>query len=106
MKILNAFRRSSVEGGKLFALEIPSLRNPIQTAETPSFKFRTFDARGFAIDQSLTGASIRMTTPSELDIVLVSLGSYVNSKVTSYTITMVPTVPVWQENLLLVTFPE
>ncbi len=46
-----------------------------------------------------------MTKPSELDIVLVTLGSYVNANVTSYTITMVPTVPVWEQNLILVTFP-
>lgn len=46
-----------------------------------------------------------MTTPSELDIVLVTLDSYVNSNITSYTVTMVPTVPVWEQNLILVTFP-
>lgn len=40
-----------------------------------------------------------------MDIVLVSLSSYVNAKMTNYTITMVPTVPVWEQNLLLITFP-
>jgi len=38
--------------------------------------------------------------------VLVSLGSYTNAKLTDYTITMVPTVPIWEEGLIFVTFPE
>ena len=47
-----------------------------------------------------------MTKPSSLEIVLVSLGSYTNAKVTDYTITMVPTVPVWEQNVIMITFPD
>ena len=47
-----------------------------------------------------------MIEPSTLDIVLVSLGDYTNAKQTSYTLTMVPTVPVWETNLMLITFPD
>jgi len=43
MKILNAFRRSEVRGGLQYGLEVPGLRNPIQTTPTPSFRFRTYD---------------------------------------------------------------
>ena len=46
-----------------------------------------------------------MTEPSTLDIVLVTLGSYTNAKLTDYTVTMVPTVPVWEQNLILISFP-
>jgi len=49
---------------------------------------------------------IRMTAPSDLNIVLVSLGSYTNAKLTDYTLTMVPTVPIWKDGLIFVTFPE
>lgn len=48
-----------------------------------------------------------MTDPSALDIVLVSLDNYVNAyNKTSYTFTIVPTVPIWEESLIFVTFPE
>ena len=46
-----------------------------------------------------------MTQSSILDIVLVTLGSYTNAKLTDYTVTMVPTVPVWDINLVFITFP-
>ena len=54
----------------------------------------------------LQGVQIRMAKPSQLNIVLVSLGSYTNAKLTDYTITLVPTVPIWEEGLIFVTFPE
>lgn len=49
--------------------------------------------------------SIRVTEPSKLEIVLVSLTSYTNAKITDYTLTLVPTVPVWENNLILITYP-
>lgn len=105
MRVLNAFRRTSVAGGSTFTLVIPGLRNPIQTVPTLSFRFKTFDIRGNLIDEKLSGVQLQMTFSSTLDIVLVSLNSYVNARLTDYTITMVPTVPVWEQNLLLITFP-
>ena len=106
MTILNAFRRRAVEGGQAFTLTLPGLTNPIQTVPTLSFKFRTYDQRGRLIDELASGVTIRMTLPSLLDIVLVELGDYTNAAETDYTVTLVPTVPVWQSNLILVTFPE
>lgn len=50
MRILNAFRRTSVSGKLEYALEIPGLRNPIQTVPTFSFKFRTYDQLDQIID--------------------------------------------------------
>ena len=47
-----------------------------------------------------------MTAPSELNIVLVSLGTYTNAKLTDYTLTMVPTVPIWKDGLIFITFPS
>ena len=58
------------------------------------------------IDELLQGKSITMEQPSKLNIVLVSLGDYTNAAVTDYTVTMVPTVPVWESNLILITFPS
>ena len=46
-----------------------------------------------------------MIESATLDIVLVELDDYTNSAVTDYTITMVPTVPVWPQNVILITFP-
>ena len=46
-----------------------------------------------------------MTKPSELNIVLVALGDYTNAKETDYTLTMVPTVPIWEDSRIYVTFP-
>lgn len=43
MRVLNAFRRNSVDGGQKYALEIPGLRNPIEPKPTLSFRFRTYD---------------------------------------------------------------
>lgn len=106
MKVLNAFRRTSVPGGQKYALEIPGLRNPIQTEPTFSFRFRTYDQRDQLIDELLQGVSITMTAPSELNIVLVSLGTYTNAKLTDYTLTMVPTVPIWKDGLIFITFPS
>lgn len=79
MTILNAFRRSNVEGGQEYALILPGLTNPIQTVPSLSFKFRTYDQRGRLIDELNTGTTIRMTLPSLLDIVLVELGDYTNA---------------------------
>ena len=84
---------------------MPGLRNPIQTVPTFSFRFKTFDIRGNLIDEKLSGVQLQMTYSSTLDIVLVSLSNYVNARLTEYTITMVPTVPVWEQNLLMITFP-
>mgnify|MGYP000934258123 CR=1 FL=1 len=105
MRVMNAFRLSSVPGQQEYALEIPGLRNPIKTVPTFSFRFRTYDQQERLIDELLSGVSIRMTEPSKLDIVLVSLGSYTNARLTDYTLTMVPTIPVWETNLVFITFP-
>ena len=106
MRILNAFRRSKVPGGIEYSLTIPGMRNPIQTVPTFSFKFRTYDQRSQLIDELLQGKSITMLKPSKLNIVLVSLDDYTNAAVTDYKVTMVPTVPVWESNLILITFPS
>lgn len=47
-----------------------------------------------------------MDQPSKLNIVLVQLENYTNAAVTDYTITMVPTVPVWEQSVILITFPS
>lgn len=106
MRVENAFRRTSVEGKQEFSLEIPGLRNPIQTVPTNSFKFRTYDQLGRPIDELNDGTTISMDQPSDLEIVLVTLGSYTNAEKNPYTVTMVPTVPVWELNLVLITFPD
>ena len=106
IRILNAFRRTSVPGKLEYKLTIPGLRNPIQTVPTFSFKFYTYDERHQLIDEKLSGVQIQMTRPAILDIALVTLGDYTNARVTDYTITMVPTVPVWETNLILITFPS
>ena len=48
------------------------------------------------IDELLQGESITMLMPSKLNIALVSLSDYTNAAVTDYTVTLVPTVPVWE----------
>ena len=55
MRILNAFRRSSIDGENEFTLAVPGLRNPIKTVPTFSFRFRTYDEAGNLIDEKLTG---------------------------------------------------
>lgn len=72
---------------------------------TLSFRFYTYDIRGNLIDEKLSGVQLQMTYSSTLDIVLVSLSNYINARLTDYAITMVPTVPVWDQNLILITFP-
>ena len=73
---------------------------------TLPFQFRTYDEQSRIIDELNDGVTVRMLEPSTLDIVLVSLGDYTNAKRTDYTLTMVPTVPVWENNLILITMPD
>lgn len=43
MKILNAFRRTSVPGMTEYEFYMPGFRNPILTSPTFSFEFYTYD---------------------------------------------------------------
>ena len=52
------------------------------------------------------GVPIKMIEAAELNTVQVSLASYENAKRTTYTLTLVPSVPIKQSNLIMISFPE
>ena len=106
LKILNAFRRTSVLGENEFAFLLPGIRNPIHTKPTASFQFKTFTRQNEIIDESLDGTFVQMTQNAEITTIQVSLGSYTNSMPTDYTITLVPTVPISKESVVYLVFPE
>ena len=54
----------------------------------------------------IEGVTIQMIEAAELNTVQVSLASYENAKRTTYTLTLVPSVPIKQSNLIMITFPE
>ena len=87
-----------------YIFSVPGIRNPIQTIPTGRFIFETFNKLSQPIDQS-QGAQITMITPAELSQVRLSLSSYTNSMPVSYSFIMVPSVPVSQKNMIMVTFP-
>jgi hypothetical protein len=106
MRILNAFRRRAVEGEREFSLKLPGIRNPIHTKSTKSFEFTTFTRQGEIIDVSTRTAVTEMINSAQINTIIVSLGSYVNSVITDYTFTIVPTVPVASGSVVFITFPE
>ena len=89
-----------------YRFTIPGIRNPIKTIPTETFKLASYSRTGELIDLKTEGVEIRMLEAAELDTVQVSLGSYQNARSTTYTLTLVPSVPVQQENLIMVSFPE
>jgi hypothetical protein len=46
-----------------------------------------------------------MLEAAQLENVQVSVSNYTNAKLVDYTITLVPSVPIKQTNLILITFP-
>ena len=93
LRIMNTFRRNSVDKEKEFGIRIPGLRNPILTTPTPSFVIASFTLQDELIDIISEGVSIAMIENAELDSVNLAIGSYVNYAKTKYTFTLVPTVP-------------
>lgn len=105
LRISNAFRRSEVQGGNEFGIRIPGLRNPILTTPTSSFVIASFTFPGELIDIVYEGVTIAMIENAELDSANLSIGSYVNYQKTTYTFTLVPTVPYTSSSILFITFP-
>ena len=106
MKILYAFRRTEGPGLVEYKISLPGIRNPIKTIPTQTFKFATYSRLGELIDLMTEGAPIKMIEAAELNTVQVSLASYENAKRTTYTFTLVPSVPIKQSNLIMISFPE
>ena len=106
LRILYAFRRTEGAGMVEYKLKIPGIRNPIKTIPTKTFKFASYSRVGELIDLRTENVTIQMIDAAELATVQVSLGSYENAKETTYTLTLVPSVPVKQDNLIMVSFPE
>ena len=106
LKIMYAFRRTEGPGMVEYKFSIPGIRNPIKTIPTQTFKFATFSRLGELIDLLTEGVTIQMIEAAELDSVQVSLASYENARLTAYTMTLVPSVPIKETNLIMISFPE
>ena len=106
LRILYAFRRTEGPGLEEYVFSIPGIRNPIKTIPTQTFKFATYSRGGELIDLMTEGVEIQMIEAAELNTVQVSLSSYENARRAAYTLTLVPTVPIKQTNLIMISFPE
>ena len=104
LRILNAFRTAAGQLGQTYSIRVPGIQNPIQTTATSPFRFITYNSDGEAIDE-YEGANIQMLESARIQNVELFPGSFINSQRTSFQINMVPSVPVKNNNIVMVTFP-
>ena len=59
----------------------------------------------YEVDE-FSGANIQMLKSAEIQDIMVIPSNYINSRSASYTITMVPSVPVTKDNIIIIEFPS
>mmetsp|Transcript_43828 Transcript_43828/g.42330 ORF Transcript_43828/g.42330 Transcript_43828/m.42330 type:complete len:94 (+) Transcript_43828:163-444(+) len=87
---------------------MPGITNPLTTIRTSAFIVTIYRSDGNIIDQSSGGEGtyVQMTDSSYMESVVIALGSYVNSDVTSYTFSMTANVAITSSNKIFIEFPE
>jgi hypothetical protein len=71
-----------------------------------TFAAYTYTSGGIKMDQKTSGITVTMTLTAYMKNVIVTMGSYVNAAVTSYTFTITASVPITESYYLIIKFPS
>lgn len=94
------------DGVETIVVELGAVVNPRSTEPTSSFTISLTDSGGNSVEETETGVTAQMGTPSTLNTFELKPVSPANSAETSYEITLIAVSPLEDSDQLTLTFPS
>ena len=104
--ITNAFSSSAGLEDTEIEFTISPLRTPLSVQTTSSFQVYSMDSSKRAIDSQTSGLTIQMTKGRAITVMTASVGDNTVNAYTSMTLSVTPSVPLKNEDIMSFTIPS